>query len=109
MVGKSHPTRSAVCVSGFDGTAELAFEDLERDPIGQLRQIYARLGLEFTTRFEARLERYLESIADYQKNRFKPLADDVRREVDAAIGPFMARWGYDANGRTQSGGLTKAA
>ena len=89
--------------------AELAFEDLERDPIGQLRQIYARLGLEFTTRFEARLERYLESIADYQKNRFKPLADDVRREVDAAIGPFMARWGYDANGRTQSGGLTKAA
>jgi hypothetical protein len=78
--------------------AELAFEDLERDPIAQIRTIYAALGLEFTARFQARLEHYLESVGDYQKNRFQSLPDAERCAVDAQLGPFMARWGYRRDG-----------
>lgn len=88
-----------------DRVVEVAFEDLEHDPVGQLRRIYGQLGLDFTPRFQERLACYLEKIAGYQKNRFRPLADEVRRQVDAQMGPFMARWGYTAQGRS----LAKAA
>ncbi len=78
---------------------EVAFEDIEQDPILQVRRIYDQLGLEFTDRFRRRLERYLEGVADYQKNRFRPLDPAKQFEVDAAMGPFMDRWGYTSTGR----------
>jgi hypothetical protein len=79
--------------------AEVAFEDLERDPLGEIRRLYAQLGLAISPRFQERLESYLESVADYQKNRFKTLPEQVRQEVDRQMAPFMARWGYTAEGR----------
>jgi hypothetical protein len=89
--------------------AEVAFEDLERDPIRELERVYARLGLEFTPRFRARLEHYLATLADYQKNRFPPLPDEVRQAVDAHMGDFMARCGYGAQGQVARGQARKAA
>lgn len=77
-----------------DRLAELRFEQLERDPIGEVRRIYAQLGLEFSTRFQKRLDRYLRKVADYQKNRFPPLSEGQRREIEARMGPLMDRWGY---------------
>jgi len=82
--------------------AELTFENLERDPIGEIRRLYAAVGLEFSAEFQARLERYLDSLVDYQKNRFEALPDEERRAVDAHLGPFMARWGYGRVGRLPS-------
>jgi len=76
------------------------FEDLERDPVGEIRKIYRALGLEFSAEFEARLEHYLASVGDYQKNRFQCLPDEERRAVDAQVGPLMARWGYGRTGRS---------
>jgi len=78
-----------------DQVVEVRFEDLERDPLGELRKVYSRLGLQFTPEYERRVERYLASIAGYQKNRFRPLPDEVRRAVDQAMGAYFARWGYD--------------
>lgn len=78
--------------------AEVAFEDLERDPVGELARIYGRLGLDMSPQFRQRLRDYLEGVADHQKNRFPPLADEVRRAVDAQMGPFLARWGYGVTG-----------
>ncbi len=82
--------------------AELAFEDLERDPVGEIRKIYQALGLVFSAEFEARLEHYLDSVGDYQKNRFQGLPDEERRAVDAQVGSLMARWGYGRTGRSPS-------
>jgi hypothetical protein len=89
--------------------SELRFEDLESDPIGQVRRIYRELGLEFTPQFEERLERYLDTIADYQKNRFKPLPDDQRRRIDQAMGEYMDRWGYAEDGGLREARPGKAA
>lgn len=92
-----------------DQVAEVAFEDVERDPLMEIRRLYAQLGLEFTPRFQQRLEDYLEGVAGYQKNRFKTLPDEVRQHVDRQMGPFMARWGYGPEGRIRPGDASKAA
>lgn len=81
---------------------EVRFEDLERDPMGELRKIYAHLGLEFTPAFERRTARYLASIAGYQKNRFQPLPAAVHAALDQTMGPYFARWGYDAPERASA-------
>src|SRR4029078_4297368 len=49
---------------------EIAYEDLEVDPLGQLRQLYAALQLGDFAPAEPALREYLTSIADYAKNRF---------------------------------------
>ncbi|MBI1903502.1 MAG: sulfotransferase [Planctomycetia bacterium] len=78
--------------------AEVRFEDLERDPVGEVRRLYAQLGLDFNPAFAERLTRYVESVAGYKKNRFRPLPEDVRQKIDAAMGPYLARWGYASTG-----------
>jgi hypothetical protein len=76
---------------------DVRFEDLERDPLGEIRRIYAHLELEFTSQFGARLESYLRSIADYRKNRFAPLDEPTRREIERHVGSLMRRWGYSCH------------
>lgn len=73
---------------------EVRFEDIERDPEAVVRRIYAELGLDFSADYAERLQAYVASIADYQKNRFQPLADDDQRRLEAALGPLIAEWGY---------------
>ncbi len=84
---------------------EVRFEDLERDPLGELHKVYARLGLQLSPEFECRAERYLASIAGYRKNRFRPLPEAVRAAVDRAMGPYFARWGYEAGQAGSADGL----
>ncbi len=78
--------------------AEVRFEDLERDPIGQVERIYATLGMEVSPSYRRRLERYLAGVAGYQKNRFKPLPDEQRRAIVDLLGDYMHRWGYADDG-----------
>ena len=67
--------------------ARIRFEDLETDPIAEIERIYASLNLRMTKRFWQRMQRYLESISSYQKNRFqksrKELSGDIRSKLDA--------------------------
>ena len=72
--------------------AEVRFEDLERDPVGEMDRLYRKLDLgPFDAR--ARVASYAEAQADYRKNEFAidvPIRDRIA-EVSAA---FAARWGY---------------
>jgi len=77
---------------------EVRFEDLERDPIGEIRRVYSQLNLEYRLPFHRRLEKYLESISGYQKNRSVPLSEPMRQSIDAKMGKFMAQWGYGGGG-----------
>ena len=85
-----------------DDVAELRFEDLEIDPVGEVRRLYAELNLEFTPQFEKRLNNYLASIAGYRKNKFKVLPIQQQQEIDAVMGDFSARWGYADGMQSQS-------
>ena len=89
--------------------AEIRFEDIEHDPIGQIRRIYAQLSLDLTPAFEKRLQRYLAGIAGYRKNSFRPLPQDDRRKIDATMAALMSRWGYAAGGALPQVQRRKAA
>jgi hypothetical protein len=73
---------------------EVRFEDLERDPVGQVRRIYHQLGLPYELDYHRRLEEYLASIQGYQKNRLDDLDEHRRRQIDAVMAPYLLRWSY---------------
>jgi hypothetical protein len=60
---------------------EIAYTDLEADPIGQMRGIYEKLGLPEFSVVEAAVREYLRSLAGYEKNSHGDLPTDVRAEI----------------------------
>ena len=86
--------RDAAKLPGCD-VVEVRYEDLVRDPLAEIRRIYATLQLEYTTAFEQKLKDYLAGVAEYQKNKFSPLSDAVQQQIDAKLGAWMDHWGYD--------------
>lgn len=74
--------------------AEVRFEDLERDPVGEMERLYRTLEL---GPFDARdrVASYAAAQADYQKNVFRPGPSE--RDRIAEVGrPFATQWGYAA-------------
>lgn len=82
-------TRAEVHVGGL---AEVRLPDLQADPIGTLREVYAELGLPFTPAFEARLVRYLGLKQEYQPNVHAPWPPERQKRVAAALALLVA-WG----------------
>ncbi len=81
--------------------AEVQFENLEREPVAELRRIYLQLGIPLTEEYETRLQSYLSGLTDYQKNRHCELTAEDRDRVNDRMGPLMARWGYQDPQPTQ--------
>ncbi|WP_425395843.1 sulfotransferase [Aeoliella sp.] len=78
----------------FGTTARVRFEDLERNPLHCIQQIYDRLGLELSGEYRAALDDYLDRTANYHKNRFGELPPLEAAKVDAIMGPYLIEWGY---------------
>jgi hypothetical protein len=76
---------------------DVRFDDLERDPFGQIGRIYRALGLPMTPRFERRLRRHLARVAGYRRNRFAPLPAEERARVNAVVGGLLRRWGWSGD------------
>jgi hypothetical protein len=74
--------------------AETRYEDLKRDPIGEIQRIYEQLGLELTPRYLTRLQRYVGNLKGYQPNRYKPLDEIDRHKIERQMGSLMERWRY---------------
>ncbi len=74
--------------------AEVRYEDLKTDPMGEIRRIYRELELPWNGHFEERLRRYLAEIAGYRGNPSLPLPEDVQQSVEETMKPFLVRWGY---------------
>jgi hypothetical protein len=72
---------------------ELRYEDLVRDPVGEMRALYERLGLGGFEEVRPRLEQYLAGSRDYKTNRYA-LAPAVRAEVGRRWGDVIRRYGY---------------
>jgi len=56
--------------------AEIRYEDLTADPLGELQRVYAELGLAWSADFEARARNYLAGVRGYRAAN--------QRDVDAA-------------------------
>ena len=73
---------------------EMSFEELEKDPVGEMRKLYVSLGLpEFET-VEPTLRTYLDSLSNYRKNVFPQLTPDVRRHITSQWERCFEEWGY---------------
>jgi hypothetical protein len=72
---------------------EVRFEDLERDPVGEMRRVYDTLGLTGYARMEPALKAYVASQRTYKKNALEISAAD-RAEIDRRWSFAMAELGY---------------
>ncbi len=72
----------------------MRFEDLERDPEGQLARLYEALGLGGFDALRPLLRAYLGSIDGYAKNTLTPLPGAVRERVAQAWRRNFEEWGY---------------
>ena len=73
---------------------EVAYEDVERDPIGQVRAIYEGLDLGDFEAARPKLEAYLATIAGYRKNRHPEIDEATRARIAEACAPCFDAWGY---------------
>ncbi len=74
---------------------ETAFEDLERDPVGQLREIYAKLGLPDFSEVETPVREYVASLSGYRTKEYPELPRALRSRIGSAWRRSFEEWGYE--------------
>lgn len=76
---------------------EIAFEDLEQDPVGEMRKAYGTLGLPGFELAEPRLHAYVHSIRHYRKTEFTtPLHQELAARIAHRWHRSFDEWGYRA-------------
>lgn len=78
---------------------ELRYEDVVKDPIGQMRTIYERLKLGDFAQVSPRLQQYLTDTADYTTNHYE-LTPELRDQIAQRWGQVIHRYGYVYDGNT---------
>ncbi len=71
---------------------EIRFEDLEQDPLGQIRQIYHSLNLPGWNQVEPKIQAQLPALKAYKKNAFRMDADTMQRVYS------RLKWVFDLYG-----------
>jgi hypothetical protein len=77
----------------FDHFYELRYEDLVRDPVGQMANLYDHLGLDGFEELLPKLQARLADTADYRTNRYQ-LSDERRAEITRRWGHVISQYGY---------------
>jgi hypothetical protein len=72
---------------------EVRYEDLVRDPIGQMRALYDQLSLGEFELARPKLEAYFKDREDFRTGTYQ-LLGELRDEIDRRWGPYMRRHGY---------------
>jgi hypothetical protein len=75
---------------------EVRFEDLERDLIGQMREVYEALGLPDFGEVEPVLGRYLGTLRGYRKNEYAELTAATWERIAHDCRRCFEAWGYPA-------------
>jgi hypothetical protein len=73
---------------------EMSFEDLERDPMGEVNRLYVGLGLDGFESFRPRLRDYVDSLAGYRKNPLPEIEPKWRRAVAREWRRSFDAWNY---------------
>lgn len=73
---------------------ELRYEELVKDPVGQMEALYKHLGLGGFEKLLPRLESYLAANAGYRTNKYE-LTPALEEEVTRRWGWVIRQYGYD--------------
>ena len=74
---------------------EVAFHDLQQNPITTMRQIYENLSLSGFDQARANLEVFIASVADYREPDAIPVSPDTVEMIEQQWASVYQRWGYD--------------
>ncbi|MCO6458660.1 MAG: sulfotransferase [Pirellulaceae bacterium] len=77
---------------------EVRFEYLERDPVGEVQQVYDSLGLPALADVRADVDTYARSIQGFQKNNFPALPADLRQRIADQWQFCFKHWSYPVEG-----------
>jgi hypothetical protein len=72
---------------------ELRYEELVKDPLGEMGKLYDHLGLGGFDEVRPRLEEYLATNRDYRTNRYE-MAPELRAEITRRWGDVISRYEY---------------
>jgi hypothetical protein len=78
----------------FDRFYELHYEDLIRDPVGQMGALYDHLGLGGFEQLLPKLQKYLGDTRGYETNRYR-LSDEETATITAKWGNVIRASGYE--------------
>ncbi|MBN2022715.1 MAG: sulfotransferase [Pirellulales bacterium] len=72
---------------------DVRYEELVRDPIGQMERIYGELELGGFDQARPAIEAHMAAQADYKTNRYE-LTPELRDEITRRWGAYAERYGY---------------
>jgi omega-hydroxy-beta-dihydromenaquinone-9 sulfotransferase len=76
-----------------DRLIELRYEDLIKDPLATLRDIYKRLDIGDFVSAEAPMQAYLDAEKEHRVSEYEmPL--ELKRKIVDRLGPYIDRFGY---------------
>lgn len=76
---------------------EVAFEDIEQDPVGQVASIYSALNLPDFEYARPAIDKYVESVSGYQRNQLPIPAMAIRQRLSHELGRCFDEWGYESD------------
>jgi hypothetical protein len=77
-----------------DQLYELKYEDLVRDPVGEVRKIYEQVGLGDFEQMRPALETHVGGQKDYKTNRHE-LEPELKAEIRRRWAGYFERYGYE--------------
>ncbi|MBC8314596.1 MAG: sulfotransferase [Bacteroidales bacterium] len=77
-------------------TAEIRYEDLDKDPKGILSDLYAHFDLPFTTSFENSLDQFISQTSGFQKNTYS-ITEDEKNVIKDIMFSHIERYQYLEN------------
>jgi hypothetical protein len=75
---------------------EIGFEQLEKDPEGELRKLYQALALPDFELALPKVRGYLGSVSGFKKNTFTELAPELRKRISREWAACFEQWEYPA-------------
>lgn len=98
MYGKFEAERDLIPSDRF---CEIRYEDLVKDPVGNVRTIYEKLNLGgFETVLPA-LEQYVAGTAGYQTNKYD-LSPELHEQISRRWAGFIRQYGYEEDRGTRN-------
>jgi len=77
-----------------DQFVEIAFEEMEENPIKVIKNIYDHFGWNEFDKVQRKIEKYIELNKNYKKNVYRPLPTDKKMILDQAWKKYFEIWQY---------------